>query len=63
MLPHSFLKMPECGGILPKLEKQKTGDKPTERAAWLPVTSCQSRLDEALLKHLLIAEPQIRDVG
>jgi hypothetical protein len=51
------------GGIFPKLEKQKTGEKATERAASLPVTSCQSRLDEALLKHLLIAEPQIRDVG
>ena len=63
MLPRSFLKMPGGGGIFPKLEKQKTGEKATERAAWLPLTSCQSRLDEALLKHLLIAEPQIRDVG
>ena len=63
MLPHSFLKMPGCGLIYSKFENQTTGNEATEGAVSLPVINCRSRLDEAFFQHLLIAEPQVGDVG
>jgi len=55
--------MPGCGVVYPKLENQKTTDEAAKGAASLPFINYRSRLDEAFLKHLLIAEPQIGDIG
>jgi hypothetical protein len=63
MLPHSFQKMPGCGVIFFKLENHETGDEATDGTPSLPVINRCSRLDEALLEDLLVAEPQIGDVG
>src|SRR6266480_1281836 len=45
------------------LEKLEMGCGPVATSHKIPVTSHHSRLDEAFLKHLLVAQPQIGEVG
>ncbi len=58
-----FLENAGCGGDSSQIGKPETCDEATGGAASLPVINSQSGFDEALLDHLLVAKPQVGDVG